>query len=345
MNHLMTPEHFPLLFQIALDLFRRPSPSGREDLVRAYVAHHLEHHGFTVSIDAAGNVLATRGTPAPNEGYPLLSFHMDCVSLDATFLSLEAGPASSALMAQLLSPAHQGQRNPRRPRATPLSLRPASALAIARGWLHSRGQFVLGGDDKCGGAIALTLAATTTLPLKIVASVEEEIGCVGIEQVDSAFFEDVAYALVLDRRGANHLIVSIAGHLLCQGSFAASMMRAAAATGLLVYAAEGAFSDALTLSHYIENVVNLSVGYYHPHSVEERVSLADLWHSYQWVQEALSSLPSYMSKTDPFATHREKQADALLCPDCQYLLVAPTDLPEDLQMFICHCAEPALPLK
>jgi len=303
-----TQTSFPLLLQIALDLFRRPSPSGREDLIRAYVRRHLAAHGFTVSVDPMGNVLAQRGTPASQEGYPLLSFHMDCVC----------------------------SGSPTRLPAQKLMLLPLDALAIEHGWLHTHGQFVLGGDDKCGGAIALTLAATTSMPLKIIASVEEEIGCLGIEQVDPDFFQDVAYALVLDRRGANHLIVSIADHLLCQGTFAAALMRAAAETGLLVYVAEGALSDALTLSRFIANVANLSVGYYHPHSVHERVSLGDLWRSYQWVQEALTRLPCQVLNN---SLRHQERASVLLCSDCQKLALAPTDLPIDLWMFICRCAE------
>lgn len=298
-------DHFPALFQIALDLFRRPSPSGHEHLVRAYVVEHLVRYGFIVSLDPTGNVLATRGVPDPGEGYPLLSFHMDCVSY-----------------------------------TTKVALRPLSALEMTNGWLHSKGEFVLGGDDKCGGAIALTLAALTTAPMKMVASVQEEVGCVGIKQIDPRFFEDVIYALVLDRRGANHLIVSIAGHLLCQGVFAAVLMRAAATTGLLVYAAEGALSDALTLSCFIPNVVNMSVGYYRPHTLDEQVSLADLWHSYQWVREALSSLPRCQHDLNlPFP--RQAQEEGLLCPDCQHLTIAPSNLPADLWRFLCHCAEGA----
>jgi putative aminopeptidase FrvX len=292
---------FPQLLQIALDLFRRPSPSGHEELMRDYVRQYLTTHGFTVTVDRAGNVLACRGTPATGEGYPLLSFHLDCVSLDWR-------------------------------RA--LRLRPPESLAIERGWLHSWGRFVLGGDDKCGGAIALTLATMSSMPLKIVASVEEEVGCLGIEQVDPRFFEDVAYALVLDRRGANHLVVSIAGSLLCQGAFAAALMRAAGETGLVAYAVEGAFSDALALSHMIENVANLSVGYYHPHSVDERVSLADLCRSYLWVKRALESLPT---SRDAFTS--PLQCNSLICPGCQRLVLAPGRLVPELQSLLCHCAE------
>ncbi len=275
--------------------------------------------------------------------HPLLSFHMDCVSSDTHFLTDRMTPSSSSDVPDLCSSIETFGDEKKRPGEAQLSLRSSDTLAITRGWLHSRGAFVLGGDDKCGGAIALTLAATTTLPLKIVASVQEEVGCIGIEQVAPCFFEDVAYALVLDRRGANHLIVSIAGQLLCQGAFAAAMMRAAATTGLLVYAAEGAFSDAWALSQYISNVVNLSVGYYHPHTTKEAVSLVDLWHSYQWVCESLRSLPCNQSNLDALPS-RQAREEALICPHCQKLTIPPTEISDDLGEFVCHCDEAALPL-
>lgn len=327
-------DHISQLFSIALDIFRRPSPSGQEDLMRTYVVKHLASYGFTVSVDFTGNVLAVRGIPASQEGYPLLSFHMDCVSYSPYRLS-STSPSAVAVSYPLPVNTSRGPATWQRS-ATP-TLLPLNALIIEREWLHTHRQFVLGGDDKCGGSIALTLAATTDLPLKIVASVEEEMGCVGIEQVDPHFFEDVAYALVLDRRGADHLIVSIAGHLLCQGTFAAALMRAAAKTGLLVYAAEGALSDALTLSHFIPNVANLSVGYYHPHTVEERVSLFDLWQSYRWVLEALRHLPRAAPDPDTRAVQRKAMVETFLCSVCQKLAIAPTDLSGDLQVFICHC--------
>jgi putative aminopeptidase FrvX len=340
-DHSLSETHFPVVFQIALDLFRRPSPSGREDLVRAYAVEHLEHCGFAVSVDEAGNVLAVRGTPAPGESYPLLSFHMDCVSYETSLLTDRAGlfAASASGGSRVLSPIHDSRHRAQRDRAAELSLRPLDALEMTQGWLHSRGAFVLGGDDKCGGAIALSLAAMTTMPLKIVASVQEEIGCVGIDQVDPRFFKDVAYALVLDRRGANHLIVSIAGQLLCQGAFAAAMMRTAATTGLLVYASEGALSDARTLARHIPNVVNLSVGYYRPHTPQEQVALADLWRSYRWVYEALQRLPRSQSGHDLPSSQRAEAAASLVCPSCQKLTIRFADISEDLWRFVCQCPQ------
>src|SRR5579883_2796526 len=54
-----------VLLPTLIDLLRRPSPSGQEELVRAYVLKHLHACGCTLTVDGAGNVLAVRGVPAP----------------------------------------------------------------------------------------------------------------------------------------------------------------------------------------------------------------------------------------------------------------------------------------
>lgn len=336
-DHLSPLNHFSVLVQVALDLFRRPSPSGREDLVRAYVVQHLSRAGFAVSVDEAGNVLAERSDPDSSAGYPLLSFHMDQITAHTTDWHGSVLPGSRRGLDGFTR-----VFQPRRPET--LALRPLDALEITNGRLSSRGAFVIGGDDKCGAAIALTLATLTTLPMKIVASVEEEIGCVGIARVDPRFFADVAYALVLDRRGTNDLVVSIAGQPLCQEAFAAAMMHEAAATGLLVYSVEGMLSDAVTLAQHIPNVVNLSVGYSHPHTVREVVSFVDLWRSYRWVHQALQSLPRELSEQDRRTSSRAQEAARLLCPQCRRLAISPLSYPnalpsDDLRRFVCLCTD------
>ncbi|MBO0789849.1 MAG: hypothetical protein J2P36_02730 [Ktedonobacteraceae bacterium] len=270
---------FHALFHLAGELFRRPSPSGQEYLARAFVCQHLETCGFGVAIDQAGNLLACRGIPAPDEGYPCLSFHLDMV--------------------------HDWQPSmPRRhQRGTGVLPRPFSwrkairlltwdeACTIEHGLIHTQGQRILGGDDKCGGAIACSLAQHTNYPLKIIASVEEEIGCLGIEQVDPSFFKDVSYVLVLDRRGSQDLITQIGGRSLCSASFAAQVIAAAASLGHQVETTEGMRSDALTIAGYVDEVVNMSVGYHRPHTVQEYVVIRELWMALCWAHACLNALP------------------------------------------------------
>ncbi len=69
-------------------------------------------------------------------------------------------------------------------------------------------------------------------------------------------------------------------------------MDAAAMVGYRVYPTDGMFSDAFRLSRSILNVVNMSVGYYSPHTCEESVVCADLIQAYCWARQALAFLPT-----------------------------------------------------
>ena len=344
-----------LLLQAAIDLFLRPSPSKREELVRAYVVARLEERGFALRIDEAGNVLATRGTPAWPEGYPLLSFHMDTITAEPEEDLCEPATSSKRRTTALstVTPAlfsrlwDRPARKPTQPVA--LELLPRAAIAIDGGWIHTRGKRVLGGDDKCGGAIALTLAASTSMPLKIVASVQEEIGCVGIRQVDPAFFADVSYALVLDRRESGDLITRISGLPICTDPFIQQMREAAAAVGHTVRATEGLLSDAVTLARYIWDVVNMSVGYHHPHSTQERVSIADLAQAYHWARQALLTLPLLPPQPmtyEPFpkAKPAPDEHDSFVCQECGGFLIAHDEIAyhPELSRIACLCDLPDL---
>jgi hypothetical protein len=328
------------LLQTVIDLFRRPSPSGFEFYVRDYVIDQLRSLGFAIITDKAGNVLATRGTPTKGEGYPMLSFHMDIVSYEPLDRRLPDHWSGETWPPELGNESKKARR--RRKELTDIwrhiKLLPPSAILFENGCLHTGGKRVLGGDDKCGGAIALTLAASTTLPLKIVASVQEEIGCVGIDEVDPAFFADVSYALVLDRRGSHDLITSIARRPLCQSGFAEALVEAAAAIGHTVHPTEGALSDALTLSHYIVNVVNMSVGYYNPHTAREFVVCAELIQAYRWACQALATLPRAIPKE--VAREDDPWLEDILCPTCGNLLIELDQLTEDLLPYACLCGIP-----
>jgi hypothetical protein len=303
------------LLQLAYELLRRPSPSGREQEVRNFVVEHLNKCGMQVWIDEKGNVLAQQGIPQPGEGYPLLSFHMDMVW---------ERPSSSKKGALPFS----------------LRLRGPQSFTITRGRIHTHGKRILGGDDKCGGAIALALAQESTAPLKIVASVEEEIGCVGIEKVDPQFFEDCSYALVLDRRGSSDLITSIAGHRLCSAAFAERIVMIAHSLGHRLRPREGMVSDALTLAYYVEEVINLSVGYYQPHSTQEYVLISDLLKAYQMVSGCLRELPRPLPLPYPQCPRLGGTTGCYdQCPWCGGWKVPQMDWTPSLMDEVCLCDE------
>jgi di/tripeptidase len=291
MTSIYQSTDYTLLFRILLDLLLRPSPSGQEELVRSYVVARLQECGFEVKIDAAGNVLATRGKPEASQGYPLLSFHMDTVEDPIYSYPVEGRPTRKDGESDESFKKRKRSHYFARRQVLPPSLRPASTVIVEQGWIRPDEKRVAGGDDKCGGAITLALAAHTTMPLKVVASVEEEAGCVGIHEVEPGFFADVSYALVLDRREGHDLITEINGRPICTRAFISQMVNAAAAIGHTVRPTPGMLSDAVVLARYIWDVVNMSVGYHHPHTELERISLDEVRTAYDWAYQALLTLP------------------------------------------------------
>lgn len=278
------------LLEFVWELLRRPSPSGFEEAVCTYITNVLLAQQFHVTVDERGNLLAVRGKPLPGEGYPLLSFHMDTFAepgwernipgLPPALLPRKEESRSDKLFRQWIQAHWDG-----------LQILPATCIEQKNGRLSTNGPHVLGGDDKCGATLALLLAKQTNIPMKIVASVLEELDCLGIEQVDPSFFSDVSFALVLDRQGNHDLVTSIRGQPLCTEPFAQTMLAIAKTVGLPAQQVEGRLSDALVLSRYITDVVNLSVGYYEPHSSQEYIIIADLLQAYRWAELALYQLP------------------------------------------------------
>jgi di/tripeptidase len=149
----------------------------------------------------------------------------------------------------------------------------------------------IGGDDKCGLAIIMTIAQTTNIPLKICLSIAEEIGCVGIDEVSPQFFDDVDYSLTLDRRGDTDLIYQVSRRKLYSDvDFLLTIIRAGIEVGVMPTLSEGMLADVMIISEYVENCCNMSVGYYSPHTDKEVIVLDDLYNSYNWVKESIRLL-------------------------------------------------------
>jgi len=295
-----------------LTLLNIYSPSGEEAAVADYVTAELQRLGFVVNKDTLGNVYATRGTA---EKYPLLNAHMDSVGgywYYKSYLSLSKGEKSCEKCLDF-SLCYKGQDTylsfKNRGLATvceyylPLDYGDADAVVVdepapttpvaffdkAKGLIVGDGSRPIGGDDKCGIAIALAAAREYSGPLKILFTVQEEIGCVGSsyfvkskEGVD--FLSNVRYNVTIDRRGQRDLVYKAAGTPLASPQFVgrvvAAAMRAEVVPKLV---GEGLLTDAIALSSLVPEAVNLSAGYHRPHSCDEFVSIEDVWVIKNWV--------------------------------------------------------------
>ena len=160
------------LLDTFFDLVKLPCPSGHEAQAAAYCKEALEACGCTVEIDDVGekigsdtgNLYAVLPGTAP--GSIIMTAHLDCVQ-----------PCEGV--------------NPR----------------IVDGVIRSDGTTILGGDDKVG--VASIIEAVRSLveeggsysTVKIIFSVQEEVGCCGAREFSRGSFEAGEPCYVFDAEG------------------------------------------------------------------------------------------------------------------------------------------------
>ena len=158
---------------------------------------------------------------------------------------------------------------------------------IIFGWSPKKKEFQgLGADDKNGIWIALKCLEKFDA-LKAAFFVGEEIGCVGSSKADMDFFTDCRFVLQCDRRGSNDFITSICASELCSTDFIA-------ATDFEMFGyhlEDGAMTDVLTLKENGLSVscVNMSCGYYDPHTDNEFTVKADLLNCLAFVEHIIEN--------------------------------------------------------
>ena len=138
---------------------------------------------------------------------------------------------------------------------------------------NQRRQEGLGADDKNGIWCALKCLKKYEA-LKVAFFVEEETGCRGSSQADIDFFKDCRFVIQPDRRGYKDLITHICWSELCSDEF----LKAVGYGKFGYEIAEGAMTDILVLKENGLEIscINLSCGYYNPHTGNEFTVKKDL---------------------------------------------------------------------
>ena len=201
-------------------------------------------------IDEFGNLFVTKGY---SETYPCLAAHLDQVqhthSKDFTAIECNEGIIFG------YSPRHLEQQG-------------------------------LGADDKNGIFICLECLKKYDV-LKLAFFVGEETGCIGSSQCDLAFFSDCRFIIEPDRRGASDLITSMFCGEVCSREF----VDAIAGERYGYREEQGSITD---VGELVERGVgisclNLSCGYYEPHTDCEHTVLADLQNCLDFVQNIVET--------------------------------------------------------
>ena len=141
-----------------------PTFSEREFRMQAFLLEYSRKKGISSAMDEKGNIYLSKGTLKEGCFYPCVSAHMDTIQ-ERQIPFIEANK-SIPLLTEKTDDKH---------------------------YIYADG-FGLGGDDKAGIVIALTIMEK--LPVcKAVFFVEEEIGCVGSTRADLTWFKDVGYVM------------------------------------------------------------------------------------------------------------------------------------------------------
>ena len=149
-----------------------PTFSEREFRMQEFLLEYSRKKGISSAMDEKGNIYLSKGRLKEGCFYPCVSAHMDTIQ-ERQIPFIEANK-SIPLLTEKTDDKH---------------------------FIYADG-FGLGGDDKAGIVIALTIMEK--LPAcKAVFFVEEEIGCVGSTRVDLTWFKDVGDVMAFDSPEGN----------------------------------------------------------------------------------------------------------------------------------------------
>lgn len=230
-------------------LYAIHSPSGKEDKMIAFLVSYLKSlPGVKLGKDSYGNLYAWKGE---SETYPCIVAHLD-----------------------------QVQRN------HPRDFRAIETRDIIFGYSAKEHSFCgLGADDKNGIIICLEAIKKYDC-MKVVFFKEEETGCHGSSRAEMKFFDDCRFVIQCDRRGNSDLITNIGFSDLCSEKFIQDIdpekWGYKEETGMMTDV------EALKERGLSVSAINMSCGYYNPHTDEEITVKRDLekcWHLVQHIIE------------------------------------------------------------
>lgn len=253
-------------FNKLIDLLKVQTNSENEKLMILYLDKELRKLKLPYHIDAAGNVIVIKGKA---DIYPCVVSHMDTVhKLVPNFEICRDIDDKDHLFA-----------------------------------VNGEQQVGIGGDDKCGVFACLYLLKIIP-QIKVVFFSREEVGCRGSSGIDKSFFSDCSYLIQLDRRGKRDFIQTYWGNKTVSHEFSSEI-------GLVKKKYKyknktGTVTDVMKLwySRVGVSCINLSCGYYEPHSENEHISITDLWHSIKFTEEIIYTMQSkrYVSLPPEYVT-------------------------------------------
>lgn len=248
-------------------LYSITATSRREKGMQAFIIERLKAMGIDYYVDRFGNISAVRGQ---SENYPCIVSHIDEV--------------------------HQKKPNDYE------IVRNGNMLY---GLSPSEHRFVgIGADDKNGIWVCLKCLETFQ-NIKCVFFASEECGCLGSMEFDMTFFNNCRFVIECDRKGNSDCIVAINRMPLCSQEF----IKAVKPEGVGYVLANGFTTDVYTLKMRGLDIscLNLSCGYYNPHTDEEMTNFLDLNWCLRFVKQIIRRCKKTYPHEDIVAKRFEKR--------------------------------------
>lgn len=219
-----------------------PSFSEREIRMQEFLADYANEKGLDFYMDKTGNVYIKKGEVSEGEFFPCVSAHMDTVHREQIPF-IEENTAIPLITEKLENGNHK---------------------IFADG-------FGLGGDDKAGIAVALSVLEQS-IACKAVFFTQEEYGCIGSDNADLSWFKDVGYILCFDSPGSNCASFSCGGVPLFDKLFFDTYLEELSEKYGLSNYFHHPYTDAMNLRmNTCLACMNIGAGYYEYHSRGEYV--------------------------------------------------------------------------
>lgn len=150
----------------------------------------------------------------------------------------------------------------------------------------------IGGDDKNGIITMLELLKWSRVPIKVAFFKDEEIGCVGSSNMNEVFMKNVSYIIGVDRQGNSDILTG--GHWgnTVTAYFKSKLSELGATFGYKIED-RTTVTDSSNLSEIYDIAsVNISCGYYKPHSDLEYIVKKDLENAIEFCKEIILNMDS-----------------------------------------------------
>ena len=154
----------------------------------------------------------------------------------------------------------------------------------------------IGFDDKAGIICAIEIwKRMHKKGIRFVFTADEEVGGIGASHVPAEKINDAAYIVEMDRLGGNDIIDTSGYTRLCSVEFLEIW------ESLGFKSATGTFTDLNELKETAPkvNMVNISCGYYNPHTNGEYLNIEEFEHNVDRIYEMISTHPDKIVDDTP----------------------------------------------